>query len=343
MNRSSDDPYPDSVVSIRGYRERLTPGTKYKVIEIDFVADPAKDNEGWLLEQYRLLGESMVRREVLRDWTVAAGDAFYPEYANHGGPRVYSFRARGILNSFVWRGYDFGDRRPVCIWGQIGSSERVYVLRELATLKDCDAYTFADLVKLFSGQITREEIIPSAEDVYSQLLVDGIRPAPWFPHGVSFVDISGPECFTKTANARPNDPRTTYDIFASKEIALEAPRILVNDRVAVMRKLLHLNRGGKPSILVDELCPEVHAMLNGGLAFPKGTAQNPTPSQPRKDGWFDDIHDALTYPLGQLISAPERQSPRTRTTFGGATGRERITTLDDGDNEDLGFYESRRK
>jgi hypothetical protein len=341
-SKVNDNPYgDDALVAIRGYRERLTPGTRYKVIEIDFTADPEKDNPEWLLEQYRLMGESMVRREVLRDWTVAEGSAFYPEYANHGGMARYGFRANGLLIGFVYRGYDFGIRRPVCIWLQIGSSGRVYVLRELA-LKDCDAYTFADLVKFYSGQLPEAEMMPSAQEVYAQLLADGHDRGPWFPPKVPYLDISGPECFNTTANAKPNDPRTTYDIFAAAGIALEAPRILINDRTEVMRKLLHLDRKGRPSILIDERCPEVHAMFNGGLSFPKGTIDDPTPNHPRKDGWFDNIHDGLTYPIGQLIPAADKPAPEVRKSYGGPAGRTPVVQVDDDSEESLGFYETRQ-
>lgn len=85
-------------------------------------------------------------------------------------------------------------------------------------------------------------------------------------------------------------------------------------------------------------------MFNGGLAFPKGTLDDPTPNHPRKDGWFDNIHDGLTYPIGQLIPAADAPEAKAHMTYGGPTGRTPIPMVTGGDeDEDLGFYESRRK
>lgn len=346
----SDNPYPDALVSIRGYRERLTPGTRFKVIEIDFTADPAKDNPEWLAEQYRLLGESKTRREVLRDWTVAAGDAFYPEYSNRGGDTKYRYRFPGLLRQAIIRGWDAGGRHPVVIFMQIAPDlSRAYILRGLCEFLEewyVDTYTLGDLVRCFSGQLPISDLRPSAAAVYPILISEGYPPAPWFPAGAQFIDIAGPEIESRTANAKPDDPRTTRDILAAQGIFFEAPRVLIVDRVKVVRKLLHLDPRGRPGILIsdDRTCDPIHDMFNGGLSYPKGTLENPTPVKPRKDGWFDDIHDALTYPLAELIPAEEREKGTTKRVWGGPTSRDPVEVVTGPQEyDDLGFYEGRRR
>ena len=310
-----DNPYPDARIALRGYRERLTPNTRFKVIEIDFTADPAKDNPEWLAEQYRTLGESKTRREVLRDWTVAAGDAYYPEYANYGGKSTYSFLAKGILPTFVWRGWDFGVRRPCVTWGQIGDSGRVYVLKCLP-LEEADTWTFVDMVQFLSGTLDYEEMLPTAKAIYLGLVASGeLRAGPWFPPRCKFMDFSGDECFRRSATVKPGDPTADYDILASKGIVLEAPRVQVMDRVKTLRRLLHRQRDGLPGLMIEEDCNHIHGMLNGGLGFPKATETVPHPEQPRKDGWWDNIHDSLTYPLAQLVGLTERKESRVTRGF----------------------------
>jgi hypothetical protein len=338
---TDDNPYPPGVctLAIRGYRERLTPKSRFKVVEIDFTADPAKDSRAWFNDQKRMLGENKVRREVLRDWTVAAGDAFYPEYANNGGMAVYGFRPKGIaVGRPVDRGYDFGFRRPVCVWGQ-EVNDRAYAFRVLA-VEQLSGYAFFDLVLFLSGQIDERQMEPAAIEAYSTLIDEGhLSPGPWFPPGVKFEDFGGPEIFNRSAIARSDDPRSNDEIAMSKGIYISAPRVEIVDRESVMRRLLGLDEHGRPSILIDaDRCPEIHAMFNGGLAYPPPTRENPKPSKPRKDGrGNDDIHDALSYwcvqrfPLiGKPVERPKRIVYRNRVPY----------EVED-EVETLNFYEGR--
>ncbi len=323
-NKLDDNPYPDAVFAIRGYRERLTPRTRFKVIEIDFTADPAKDNPQWLAEQYRLLGEAKTRREVLRDWTVAAGDAFYPEYANYGGKERFAFHARGILQTWVFRGWDFGIRRPVCVWGQLGPTGRVYILFCIAP-EEIDTWTFVDLVRMYSGQMEEVDMLPTAKAMYTGMVASGEwRKGPLFPPGCKFMDFSGDEIFGRSAVAKPGDPAADYDILASKGIVVEAPRVAVVDRVKTLRRILHPQKDGLPGILIEDRCSEVHMMLNGGLGYPKATEAKPHPEQPRKDGWWDNIHDALTYPIAQLVPMTEGEAPKVIRGFKDGAPTERL-------------------
>lgn len=312
---SSDNPYPDATLAIRGYRERLTPKSRFKVIEIDFTADPAKDNPVWLAEQYRLLGENMVRREVLRDWTVAAGDAFFPEYSSYGGRPTYEFKCRGLLPTFVFRGWDFGERKPALVWGQVSTRlpHRVYIQRELVPF-GLSTYGLADICKFLSGQLPYDEMDIASRSYYDSLLAaHEILPGPWYPDGTHFLDYSGHEVFKSSATVKDGDPRSDYEILASKGIQLQANWVQVTARVKVMRRLLQLQRDGKPLIMIDENCNMVHGMLAGGLGYPKATEANPSPVKPREDAkGFHDIWDATSYPCEQLISLVEDPKPQTR-------------------------------
>lgn len=305
----------DYLFELEGYRERMSPEGPIKIIEIDFTADPAKRDPSWWHERVAEQGIAAAQREYQRNWSISVGISFYSEYQRNGGILRYGFKARGILPTWVFRGWDFGQRRPVCIWGQIGPTGRVYQLRELA-LDDTDIWTFSDLILYLSGQKPREALEPTAETWLQALEQDpAIPPMPWFPAGTTFRDISGPECFKDQSAARPGDPRSDFEVLQSKDIVLEAPAVGVADRTKVMRRILKIRPDGLPGILVDYACQHTHAMLGGGLTFAKPTPENPVPDAPRKDGWFDNIHDGLTYPLVQLVPLIEAPRPEPGTVW----------------------------
>ena len=92
--------------------------------------------------------------------------------------------------------------------------------------------------------------------------------------------------------------------------------------------------------MIEEDCGPVHDMLNGGLAFPKATEANPHPEQPRKDGWWDNIHDSVTYPIEQLVSMVGVKDPRIIKGF--RNGVPYTEVVDDESFEGLGFNETAR-
>lgn len=336
---ADDNPYPDAVRAIRGYRERITPGSKIKVIEIDFTADPSKDSVAWLDARIREQGDAKTRREYLRDWTVATGDAYYPEYANNGGVFTYGFTAKGIVRSRpVGRGWDFGFRKPAVTWGQrVGN--RAFAYRQLM-IANVDTYTLADLVKFLSGEIEQGDMIVSAQAAYDQLVATGvIDEGPWFPRGTVFQDYSGPECFKVSAQVKDGDPKSDYEVLASKGIILSAPRVEILDREKIMRKLLHVDKDGRPGFKADVRCVDIHNMLNGGLAYPPPTRENPKPSKPRKDGHFDNIHDALTYWLVQEFPLVDARNPGVRQVV--YVDNAPYEVVDNQGYESLGLYETR--
>jgi hypothetical protein len=46
-------------------------------------------------------------------------------------------------------------------------------------------------------------------------------------------------------------------------------------------------------------------MLSGGLVYKKATVMRPKPEEPKKDGRFDDVNDALTYAVAGVVPATE--------------------------------------
>jgi len=95
---------------IRGWLARRT--TRAIVIEVDYFANPDKDEEWATKARAKMPSETAFRRELCRDWTSAAGDAFYPEFRDK--KERFVFVCKGMLDAPIYRGWDFGwGRQPV--------------------------------------------------------------------------------------------------------------------------------------------------------------------------------------------------------------------------------------
>lgn len=296
---------------IQGYRARTT-ARGYRVVELDAVADPSRD-EAWLEDaRRRSPSEADFQREVLRNWNITSGDAFYPEFATIGRP-CFEWEPPELLRGPVVRGWDFGWRAPVCVWMQYAeASDRVYVLREF-TPRGISAHHFLAVCQHFSGTVEYGDLEPVPRE-WVDLTRDtaGMPPPPWFPRGTEFVDLAGPEV-NATQSIAARDPReaTLRAVWANSGIVLGIQPGPVKARVDVLRRLLYPRPDGWPGIVISPICTGVLAMLDGGLAYRKATPLNPKPDDPRKDGYYDNIHDALTYALVGLVpaTAPVRGTP----------------------------------
>ena len=304
--------------ALPGYKARTTK-RGYRVVELDAWADPARD-ESWLAEaRRRSPTESDFQREVLRSWETVQGDAYYAEAAKIGRER-YVFDLPQLLRQPVIRGWDFGLRHPVCVWLQYApESDRVFVLRcwEPKTDKGAQgiaAHHFRDVCRWLSGEIGYDELTDQISrdwaDLHRELAGIGQAPQPpWFPKEVEFIDFSGHEANTPQSISA-KDPRdaTLADVWRSGGINLATQYGKVKARCDVLRRLLYPRADGWPGIVVSRWCPQVMAMLMGGLVFKRATPLRPRPEDPKKDGYYDDINDALTYALVAVVPpAPPRR------------------------------------
>lgn len=291
------------MADIPGLRTRTT-ARGYRVIELDAWADPARD-EAWMERVRRRASSSAdFEREVMRNWNITSGATFYPEFAEVGRER-YLYEPTELLRGPVIRGWDFGWRAPVCVWMQYAlKADRVYVLREFSP-KGISAHHFRDVCRYLSGQADRSLLDAVAlEWVVMIEGLPGIPRPPWFPPGMVFADLSGPEVnSTQSISARDPEAATLRQVWAAGGIEFSVQTGPVRARTVVMRRLLHLRADGHPGVLIASCCIDVLAMLDGGLIFRKATTLNPMPSEPRKDGRHDNTHDALTYALVGIVPA----------------------------------------
>ncbi len=288
-------------MTLEGYKVRTTQ-RGYRVIELDAWAHP-KRQAAWL-EKTRRGARSIsdFEREVMRNWNITGGSAFYPEFTLLGRER-FVYEPQKLLSYPVIRGWDFGWRAPVCVWMQYSpQSDRVFVLREFSP-RGISAHHFRDVARHLSGQLDYGQLEKAAAEWVDMLRGwPGIPPTPWFPPGVHFVDFAGPEVnAVQSIAARDPAEASVRQVFAATGIEFSIQTGPVKGRTNVLRRLLHPRPDDWPGIVVSAACVDVLAMLDGGLAFKKATKQNPMPEEPRKDGRHDNTNDALTYALVGVV------------------------------------------
>src|SRR5262245_45218477 len=196
---------------------------EWAIIHIDYWADPRKRDPEWAVRMRARLGEQRFRREILRDWTVAAGEPYFLEVAND--PMGYVYEVPYLMDAPVYVGLDFGRRHPAACWMQYDKkADRVFVLREWMPAM-IGADTFRDCVLWLSGLRAYGQLAPHAQVWADRLTRDPSFPqTPFFPPRVSggeFVWWAGHEANMERAEvAAESEERSTADIWRAAGINL---------------------------------------------------------------------------------------------------------------------------
>lgn len=305
---------PHQYRQLEGFKTRRTPRGAI-VVELDLEADPAKRDPAWQAQMRAVFpSENDWRREFKRDWTSASGAAYYPEFAAQ--PHRYIRACTSLLAGPVYRGWDFGFWRPACVWFQFSrATNRAWVLREvmpdMSSTRGIDTHSFRDLVLYLSGQITLDSLAarPLAMAWVKKIQDDPKLPnPPWFTADpsspIQWEDYAGPEALRPSASVEGEaSARTDKAILEAAGIRLNVFASAPSARGAVMRRLLHFYSDGWPGILFDPACPIMIETMNGGLAFAKPKPGELTSDDPAKNGYHDNIHDALGYGIVNVASA----------------------------------------
>lgn len=289
------------------------------------------------------MGKRRFAREFLRDWDTAAGDPYYPEFQEFGREKyVHSLDSlpKGVT---LFRGFDFGIRRPSCVWGAYSyPQDRLWILREFIPQNKSAAdglgtHHFRDTVLFLSGEIPYEQLSERAQYWVDWYAENGYPEGPWFEPSILWENFAGPECMRTEANAA-RDPRdaTAAAIFESGGIPLTYQAGQVKARHEIFRRFLGLRPDGFPGVLFDPSCQELLRAMGGAFTFAKETAGNPVPDRPRKDGHYDNIIDALTYAVCALV--PSDSMPLARRA---PTGEYAPKAM--GSEESVGWYETTGK
>jgi hypothetical protein len=300
---------------IDGMRIHVSPVNRVTLVDLHYYADPAKcipTPEEWLKRATQGMSDGAIKREYLLDRNTPSGDAFYFEWNDNGGRERYVVRCPGFIQGLhISRSFDFGVRRPACIWYQYDPGEDIiWYLREFMA-HDCGTHDFRDTVAFLSGELPYEELTGDARYWADEVQArTWNHPAPWFDAGTHFVNFSGPEAFRRQAAAMRNPLETTdADIMAAGGIQLTEWNGPVLARTSIMRRLMKVRESGYPGALFDPSCEELIRAMSGALVFHPPTEEDPIPNRPKKDGHFDNIHDAATYGLAHEVTSVDKVMP----------------------------------
>jgi hypothetical protein len=307
----------------RGMHEYRTP-SGFTVLEIDFFADdekdPLKDGGKWIREARQgSPDQRLFAREVLRDWSSAAGTPYFPEWQLYGGDEAHIQKSTGLLiGAPIIRGWDFGRRNPAVIWAQYDPTiRRWWQLRELM-LTGLSIYTFRDIVLYASGQLQYEELSETQKMWVKELgtqrqekIDAGDTPPPALPffrspYPIRFIDFSGSEASHKRSEVPEEVEEITNAMILEKRgIYLTQKHNADISGGPILRDLLAPRPDGAPGFVVDPACPITAEGIGSMVSFKKPTPNDPHPEGYRKDGYYDHILEATMYALAGVVEVAE--------------------------------------
>lgn len=288
-----------------------------KVVELDDVAVPERRNPKWksaLVAQYPL-GEDDpdYKREHLRNWTVGKGDSFFPLFARN--PEKYILRGEEakllLATPLMYRGRDFGERRPACVWlQQDPDTKRVFVVREWLG-NHMGAHDARDFIAYASGelsiQLLKDGALREVERVNKEADAGKWPRLPWLPQvpgGWRFEDWSSNEAVKTYASVETeHQEKTDADILAARGTYLRmfaaSPKVMAK----VLRYLMRDFEDGLPGIMVSEFCPLTIQAFSGALQYPRPTITDPEPDLGKwaKNGIHDNIAEALGHVVVNIV------------------------------------------
>jgi hypothetical protein len=191
------------------------------------------------------------------------------------------------------------------------------IMREILPL-NTEVHEFRDLVKYLSGQVSHDFLVKHNRLRalhWVQKIQEGKEwpynqypKPPWFKGVKEWLDFGGHEArgghsIQTTYNDKPevNDQA----VLASGGIALNSGYMQKNTREYKVRRLLGALDDGYAGLLVDPCAALTLAAFRGALAYPKPTPLNPSPRDPAKDGVYDNVWDAASYGVGNIVEVSD--------------------------------------
>jgi len=219
----------------------------------------------WFLQMKRIMiTEKNWDQEMEINPTIYTGKPVFPTFNNEAHIQD---RIQPVVNFPIITSYDFGYHFPVMLASQFDGTQ-LRILYEWMPF-DIDNWAF--------GHAVHQRL-------------DTIRT--W---NLKIRNYTGRE-----ANRTHEDTGdTTRKIFGALGIELAInPNPDIFNGIAKIRNLLHF-RSGVPGIIIDRSCTELIKAFRGGYRYPdnrgKSGIEKAQKETPFKDGYFDNIMDALRY------------------------------------------------
>ena len=216
--------------------------------------------KGYYDELGSTLSEDLRKRLVEGEW----GNTF------PGQPVIRQFSRRlhtrkGLQyrkGATLFRWWDFGYRRPGCLWAQVRKDGHVQTLREY-------------MGKNVEGDAFVQQVLA--------------QTAEHFPDAQVFVDVGDP------AVKQQKDTGSMLKILHDAGVQLRSMRTPLDISLDVLRKRFELITGDDPGILIDDSCRVLCDALSGGYHMDENGVK------PVKDNEYDHLVDCLRYGIWAMF------------------------------------------
>jgi hypothetical protein len=289
------------------------------VFEIHYRSDPEKRSQEWLAKAVDSMPDlQSFNREFEVDWASTSGLPFYPQfYRKYAEDRSWFIRPQTLPEAgIVYRGFDYGFRKPACIWMHQSSDGRIRVLREFAP-ENIDVYEFREAVRFLSGQIKLDNKTFSNKHRALEWIERVLPGTTWWTgeqqRNITWINFSGPEAnkiWTASAGSENgrNNEQTDAEVFDAGGVPLS----IVNQRVAtgtyIIRMMMKDGKDGSgPMLVVDPQCVTLIGGLAGGLTFGKGTRAQPLDDDVAPSVTYSHTHDGLRYAVSGIVNVADVQ------------------------------------
>lgn len=262
--------------NIDGLKIYKNPKNGFCVVELDFWADPMKNNTEWIEKNKAAMNPKQWNVEMMRSWETYAGKAVYDK-AFHKHLHVAKEPIRFDPHLPIFRGWDFGGNQSVAICQIIGS--RLYILDEMPN----------------AGTNTREfapRVIAYCNERFGDVI-----------HYVDVVDPSGMWDSGRAEGRSNTDVMRDFDL-----TPIAAPTNDPGKRIdAVTELLMRLESDGRPSMLINPSCQTIIEGFEGGYHYPEKSTKARRMDQPVKN-LYSHVHDALQYVALRMKSHTSKRS-----------------------------------
>jgi len=299
------DLVPNEVVEVKkvetllyGLQTWLNPKNGFRVLDLEFKADPAKRSPEWKIQSQAGVPKAMWNREFGSTWMVYEGKPVYGDYDEEihvaRGTIVVNPRARLVSG---WDG-GLNDVNLAWVLGVMNPKDQSILVIDEATVEDGD---ITGLVETAAANLGLE----------------------WAKLGGFSLHLVDQAMFTKTKIAN-RDGRAMVDVMREhgmSPISGEQSYAKRRTKLSSMMMELHkANDGGLvPKFRIHERCVKLRAALNGGYAYPPNSQGSFNP-KPLKN-IHSHIANACEYMVSRLDIAHQaipyegKRLPRMASSF----------------------------
>ena len=234
----------------------------------------------YYVENFRGMPEDMLARLKHGKWGASfQGDPVYPQFST----RLHVVDNIPFDPDFpIFRFWDFGYRRPACIFVQMDDEYRLRVLAEILGENE-EAKPFIEKVKAFTNRN--------------------------FPNAIGYLDFGDP------AAKQKKDTGSTLSILLDGGIDLIFQFSSIEEGTRKTRFLLERIIEGEPALTISRKnAPLTMRMFQGGYRLgPNGRAL--------KDGFYDHLADAFRYGVDNIYNEQGRPNALPEWTQAGARAK----------------------